>query len=422
MKKVRLEDLCRQVEKELEERAYSVTYIQEAMAEWAKLEQWCTEEQRQDMTPDMCNKYLDEVYGSHTLPKGQTPHRIRSKYRYIRLLASYMELGDFEFRTQKVDPAFKCKYSQYAEEYITHCIDVINNKAKTIEIKRLRLKQFLLYIEKEGEGLDELDTSTIDGFISSLDVCIKTKNDARNNIRKFLEFCYENGYTARNMSGYVGAATRGSEPEKIVDVYTEDEIRRIIQCAPRTSAKDKRDYVIILLAASYGMRSGDITKLRLSHIDWDMNLIKVTQSKTGEYLELPLLASVGNAIIDYLQDGRPRNCGHDIIVVSHMHGTIGNPLRSPTIHSIVSSAMQNAKIENWKNKKHGAHSLRHSLATNLLKKNASMPVISTILGHRSTETTRVYLSVDVEKLRHCTLPMPPLRSPLYTENVEVQNG
>ena len=83
MKKVRLEDLCRQVEKELEERAYSVTYIQEAMAEWAKLEQWCTEEQRQDMTPDMCNKYLDEVYGSHTLPKGQTPQRIRSKYRYI---------------------------------------------------------------------------------------------------------------------------------------------------------------------------------------------------------------------------------------------------------------------------------------------------------------------------------------------------
>ena len=235
MKKVRLEDLCRQIEKELEERDYSVTYIQEALAEWAKLEQWCTEEQRQDMTPALCNQYLDEVYGSHTLPKGQTPQRIRSKYRYIRLLASYMELGDFEFRTQKVDPVFKCKYSQYAEEYITHCIDVFNNKAQTIEIKRLRLKQFLLYIEKEGKGLDELDTSAIDGFISSLDVCIKTKNDARNNIRKFLEFCYENGYTARNISGYVGAATRGSEPEKIVDVYTEDEIRRIIQCAPSRS-------------------------------------------------------------------------------------------------------------------------------------------------------------------------------------------
>ena len=223
------------------------------------------------------------------------------------------------------------------------------------------------------------------------------------------------------MAGYVGAATRVGEEESIVDVYTDEEIRRIIQCAPRTSAKHKRDYVIILLAASYGMRSGDITKLRLSDIDWDRNLIKINQNKTGEYLELPLLASVGNAIIDYLQNGRPRNCDHDIIVVSHMHGTIGNHLKSPTIHSIVSSAMQNAKIVNWKNKKHGGHSLRHSLATNLLKKNTSMPVISTILGHRSTETTKTYLSVDIEKLRNCTLPMPPIISPLYRETREVQN-
>lgn len=421
MKKVKLEDLCKQVRKELEERDYSASYIQGAIVAWLKLEKWCTDEQRQDITPALCNRYLDETYGSHTLPEGRTKPVIRMQFRYIRLLASYMELGDFEFRTNKVDPAFKGRYSQYAEEFITTCSDVFNNKAPTLENKRLRLKQFLKYIEKKGKELHELDIATIDGFIISLDVCIDAKNYTRSIIRKFLAFCYENGYTPRNMAGYVGVTTRESKPEKIVDVYTDDEIRRIIQCAPRASAKHKRDYVIILLAASYGMRSGDITKLRLSDIDWDRNLIKITQRKTGEYLELPLLASVGNAIIDYLQNGRPRNCDHDIIVVSHMYGTIGNPLNSPTIHSIVSSAMQNAKIENWKNKKHGGHSLRHSLATNLLKKNTSMPVISTILGHRSTETTKSYLLVDIEKLRHCTLPMPPLISPLYKETREVQN-
>ena len=422
MKKVNLEYLCKQVRKELEERDYSVTYIQKAMEAWTKFEQWCTKEQRQDITPALCNQYLDETYGSHTLPAGQTPPETRMIYRYIRLLASYMELGDFEFRTKKVDPAFTGMYSQYAEEYMTYCSSILNNKAPTLEYKRLRLKQFLRYIENEGKELQELDTATIDGFIISLDACINAKNDARSIIRKFLAFCYENGYTAKNMSGYVGAAIRASKPEKIVDVYTDDEIRRIIQCAPRTSAKDKRDYVIILLAASYGMRTGDIRTLRLSQIDWDRNLIKITQGKTGEYLELPLLASVGNAIIDYLRNGRPRNCDQDIIVVSHKHGTLGNPLQSETIHSVISKAMQNAEIDNWKIKKHGGHSLRHSLATNLLKKNTSMPVISTILGHRSTETTKAYLSVDIDKLRHCTLPMPPLRSPLYREIREVQNG
>ena len=76
--------------------------------------------------------------------------------------------------------------------------------------------------------------------------------------------------------------------------------------------------------------------------------------------------------------------------------------------------MKKAAITGWKEKKHGAHSLRHSLASNLLKKNVSLPVISTVLGHQTTETTKIYLKVDTEKLRMCTLKMPTMSSPFYT--------
>ena len=115
MKKVKLEDLCKQVKKELEERDYSASYIQGAIEAWLKLEKWCTDEQRQDITPALCNRYLDETYGSHTLPEGRTKPVIRMQFRYIRLLASYIELGDCEFRTNKVDPTFKRWDSQYAD-------------------------------------------------------------------------------------------------------------------------------------------------------------------------------------------------------------------------------------------------------------------------------------------------------------------
>ena len=91
------------------------------------------------------------------------------------------------------------------------------------------------------------------------------------------------------------------------------------------------------------------------------------------------------------------------------------PLAIPTIHSIVSRYMQVAHITHWKEKKHGPHSLRHSLATNLLKKNVSMPVISTVLGHQCTETTKIYLKVDADSLVKCVLPIPPIASPLYEE-------
>jgi site-specific recombinase XerD len=75
--------------------------------------------------------------------------------------------------------------------------------------------------------------------------------------------------------------------------------------------------------------------------------------------------------------------------------------------------MRKASITGWKEKKHGAHSLRHSLATNMLKKNVSLPVISTVLGHQTTETTKIYLKVDSNNLRSCTLKMPIISTPYF---------
>lgn len=91
----------------------------------------------------------------------------------------------------------------------------------------------------------------------------------------------------------------------------------------------------------------------------------------------------------------------------------GKPLSPTTLHSIVTKYMKRAGIKDWQKKKHGPHAMRHSLATNLLKKNVAMPVISTVMGHQRTETTSVYLSVDYDKLKQCALPMPTLHSPLY---------
>ena len=78
--------------------------------------------------------------------------------------------------------------------------------------------------------------------------------------------------------------------------------------------------------------------------------------------------------------------------------------------------LKKANIKDWKNKKHGPHALRHSLATNLLKNNIAMPIISTVMGHQRTETTSIYLSLDYDKLKQCALTMPVLRSPFYCKD------
>ena len=202
----------------------------------------------------------------------------------------------------------------------------------------------------------------------------------------------------------------------VPSTYTEDEIKQMINSIGRSSAKGKRDYLVLLLAAEYGWRASDITSFKLTDIDWVNNKISIVQYKTGIPVEFPLLASIGNAVIDYLKHGRP--AGYvDVIIVNHENTHKGQKLASPTIHSIVSQAMSNAKIANWKNKKHGPHSLRHSLATNMLKQNVAIPIISTILGHQNTEATKIYIGIDIAKLRLCSLPVPPLKS-IYFQKVK----
>ena len=201
---------------------------------------------------------------------------------------------------------------------------------------------------------------------------------------------------------------------KIPTTYTEDEISRVLSAVERSSAIGKRDYLILLLAAEYGWRSGDIVSFRFSQIDWDSNRISFRQDKTDVPVEYPLLSSVGNAIIDYLKHGRPKSDAPEVIVSAGV-GKHGTPLKPPTIHSIVCRYMREAGISHWKEKKHGPHSLRHSLASNMLKNNVSMPVIGTVLGHQRTETTKIYLKVDIGKLALCPLPMPALATSHYKE-------
>jgi integrase/recombinase XerD len=118
-----------------------------------------------------------------------------------------------------------------------------------------------------------------------------------------------------------------------------------------------------------------------------------------------LLEDVGLAIIDYLKYARPE-CESTNVVFLRLIPPAGK-LEAPTLHSIVTQHMRTAGIKIQDGKKHGPHALRHSLASALLEINTPLPVISEVLGHTNTESTSVYLKIDVNQLRTCALePLP----------------
>jgi len=327
------------------------------------------------------------------------------------MLISYQKDGYFEYRTPTISREFVGPSGEHMKEYLLYLRNVACLSEDTLNNKRHYLLSFNLYLEEHGAILGNLDIDTVADFFAHQNYTPASRHNSISALRLFLRYAFDTGVTAKDCS-YCILPDNYSKKRKLPTTYKEEEIRSMIGAVERASSIGKRDYLILLLASEYGWRSSDIVNFCFDQIDWDNNTISVDQHKTGIYSVYPLLSSVGNAIIDYLKNGRPKTNACEIIVAGECSKK-GKKLHEETIHSIVSRYMAKANISNWKEKKHGPHSLRHSLASNLLKKNVSIPIISTVLGHQSTESTKTYLSIDDLHLKQCALPAPRLNTGFY---------
>lgn len=193
--------------------------------------------------------------------------------------------------------------------------------------------------------------------------------------------------------------------------YTQDEIVKIESAFDRDTKIGKRNYAMALLASRLGIRASDICHLQLENLDWKNNLIKLTQRKTGMELKLPLLADVGDAIIDYLRYARPATKCHTVFV---SQAEPYRELNSSNMSVIIAKAIKKAGIETF-GRHTGAHGLRHSLATAMMKYEARLQVISDTLGHSGTGSTMIYLHVDIDSLMECTHDVPPVGKEYYEQ-------
>lgn len=194
---------------------------------------------------------------------------------------------------------------------------------------------------------------------------------------------------------------KARKQNRIPSVWTKENVEKLIQAIDRGNPAGKRDYAIILLAARLGIRTIDIKRLKLTDLNWAESQIELQVSKTGAMAHLPLLPDVGWAIIEYLKNGRPK-VASPYVFLRHLA-----PLEpfsdEDRLHQIIIKYMRIARIPISPNKKKGMHSLRHTLASRLLAEKTPLPIISDILGHASTESTAVYLKIDVQQLRQCAL-------------------
>ena len=278
---------------------------------------------------------------------------------------------------------------------------------RTIYQYKAALSYFSVIMNSNKVRIDTLSESVLLTFI---DRVAPTQTHIYTPIRRFLNYLYEEKYKERDLS-VVFPIIKPHRGEKIPSFYTPEEINKIESVVERTSAIGKRNYAMLLLASRLGLRASDIRTLQFSNIDRDKNMICLEQYKTKRDIDLPLLLDVGEAIIDYIINARPKSELKTVFLTAiHPY----RPITTSTFSTVVSNYIYQAGID-YKGRHHGVHCLRHSLATNMMQNGTTLPVISEILGHGSSQTTMIYLSVDVNNLLRCSLNVPPVESDFYNQ-------
>lgn len=391
------------------------TYVKENMYS-SGMTKWLARELKHllvYMKKDSTEIYTSEIGVNYLKHKKKTVKQQLSTHnlnrRYITLLDG-MLIDRWIIRIPKrtYDAPFPGNIGLYFADFLEK--HVAEKKLKTVTRNNYYrcLYKFCERMQHENiMNLKDLTAEKILLFISSTKNC---KGESAVILRAALKKLYEDGFVDRRTSKILDHL-KARVKNAIQTYYTADEIVSLEKNINRTTTKGKRDYAMILLATRLGLRSADIRFLRFSNLDWRNNIIRLEQQKTKVPIELPLLTEIGEALIDYIKNGRPKIKSKFIFLRELGPYTT---MTSTALYNNIRNYMKKANID-YSTRKHGSHALRHSLATNLLKNRVPISIISDALGHSSTSVTMNYLHTSLENLLECSLDVPTVDNNFYLQ-------
>jgi len=384
--------------------SYSSTSVDSYTREWRYLGRFMRVQEIQHYTASVGIQYLAEAVGD--VERKALPRSQRDRIRAISVLSDFAETGTIRKRKKRQEPRqLDGPIGTVMAEYIAQAKHALGLATSTIQSYHLYLSVFLGYLNKYGiTSFEHFDQASLLNFANDLgEYSIITRHLIILKTNQFLKYLYDNQILPVDYSRVMPKTKYVRQP-KLPSYYSPEEVEQLINCIDRSNPNGKRDYAMVLLVARIGLRCSDIANLKFTNILWERKLISINQQKTKESIELPLFPEIGNAIIDYLKYGRPQS-SLSYIFLRHIppYDNVCNNL----LYGMIQKYMNLSGIK-YDERRHGPHALRHSLATNLLKKDITLPVISSVLGHTRSESTMFYLRIDTNSLRRCALEVPAI--------------
>lgn len=355
------------------------------------------------ITVPIAVQFVQDSFGFdyyHTTSRFQTVLR-----RPLLILFEFYEFGNYKKTHQRgsttqIPLIFEAVYREYVEH--VNCMPI---SMKTRERKIWSFTKYLEYLESVGTvRLSQIQFNTVHDYIRSLTAYAPaTLRVTRTNLREAYDWMFGKKYvpfSGRQMFPLI----RKDPRNKLLSYYSKEEISQLLSCIDTDTPSGKCMYAAICLLAYLGMRAGDVIALKFSDIDWTKDTISYTQQKTGNLLTLPLIDEVKYPLIDYIKNGRHESADQEYVFVT-LYAPYTKFSCTSSLFRMVEKCMQTAGIH-YEGRHHGPHSLRHSLATNMMSENVPISAIANILGHSSTRTTEIYLTVDETHLKELTLEVP----------------
>lgn len=289
------------------------------------------------------------------------------------------------------------------EEYETWLREERGLAVASIDALMWEGRNFLAW-QFNRHGIDGLMTMTVGDIDCYMDMrsphqTRKSVKDVAERLRSILRYLHRTRRTAIDLSPHVIAPLLYAY-EGVPSILTPDQIAAVLQ----TSGMDKtpaglRDHAILQLLATYGLRSGEICNLHVKDINWRAESIRIRHTKTHATSYLPLMAPVGEAVLAYLQTGRPVTDAREVFIRTRA------PYRKLSmLANIVQRRLKAAGVKPAG--KNGSHIFRHARAVEMLRAAVPQKVIGDLLGHRSAESTAPYLKLAIEDLRAIALDVP----------------
>ena len=328
-------------------------------------------------------------------PRRWTAHMAHA---LARSLAQYLtERGELACAPPSPTAQLVAAYRTYLE-HVRGLAAATVNRCATIAADFLHFLNF----DHHPQRLVELDVTQIDAFMTKTGQRLGrvSMQKVAAVLRSFLKFLATEGKISPGLEELI-ESPRQYRGERLPRALPWEDVLVLLRSVDRSTAKGRRDYAMLLLIATYGLRVGEVARLELDDIAWRDRYIRIPRPKVGTPLLFPLTDEIASALLEYLHHDR-RDSLHRRLFL-RVRAPQG-PIESTAICDAFDAWVARAGIR--LPRLGGVHCLRHALAMHLLRQETPIKTIGDLLGHRSVESTGVYLRLDVEDLRDVALSLP----------------